>query len=298
MELQPTFVNNIHDVYGDAGKLWLAQLPTHIDTLSKYWNFRFIDQVPRLTYSFVSLVQINDSDEIVILKIAPDAERILAEAHWLQSFKKGVPNIYAVDKEKNAFLLEYLQPGQSLKSLVKIGQDETATRIICQAILALQSEQQNNFHFKHLSELGKDLVHLKGHLDHHSLSKVQSLFTSLTADRSHDLLLHGDLHHDNILSHNSTWKVIDPHGYIGDPVAEVGAMLRNPTDSFPTDHPLSSIIETRLRILVEELPFDAQRIKAWAYCMTMLSAAWNIEDFGTDAKFEIEIATAIDQVKL
>jgi streptomycin 6-kinase len=120
----------------------------------------------------------------------------------------------------------------------------------------------------------------------------------LTADHSQDVLLHGDLHHDNIICQGSSWKAIDPHGYLGDPAAEVGVMIRNPMDSFPDYQSCAQIIDTRLQILKEELPFDPQRIKAWLFTLTLLSAAWNMQDFDQLAKTEIELASLIDKVKI
>jgi len=296
MNLSPTFTDTIQAVHGETGAAWLAQLPTQIEALSKRWNFRFIQPIVDLSYSFVGIVELNTA-VTAILKLIPDHTRMLTELHSLQCFSKGVPKIYAFDEENNMLLLEHIKPGDPLKTLVQVEQDETATRIICQAILTLQSEQKILYPFPHLSELIKDLAALKGHTDSYLLSKAESLFHDLTFDRSQDVLLHGDLHHDNLIKNGTSWKAIDPHGYIGDRVAEVGAMIRNPMDCFPQEHSRTKITERRLEILAEELPFDPQRIKAWAFCMTILSAAWNIQDFGHLAKNEIELASLIDQTK-
>jgi len=41
-------------------------------------------------------------------------------------------------------------------------------------------------------------------------------------------LLHGDLHHDNILlSSDGSWKAIDPQGVIGPPILECGRFIQN-----------------------------------------------------------------------
>ena len=43
------------------------------------------------------------------------------------------------------------------------------------------------------------------------------------------MLLHGDLHHDNLLwSDDRGWAAIDPHGLVGDPAYDVGPLLLNP----------------------------------------------------------------------
>lgn len=293
-----SFKRTIELAYGDMGKNWLQQLPQLLNDFSKKWDFKFLNLVDNLSYSFVGLVELNANHELAILKMTPPREHIISEIHCLHCFKKNVPKIYQFDENHHAFLMEYLKPGFSLKQTVKSGDDEAATKIIAQVILALQSDQELNFSFKHLADLIPDLSYLKGHVDNYFFSKAESLFRDLTADRTKDVLLHGDLHHDNVIRHLNQWKVIDPHGYIGDPAAEVGAMIRNPMDSFPTYRSLSTVIENRIKILAEELPFEVDKIKAWTFCMTMLSAAWNVQDFGPEAKVDIEIAKVIDQIKL
>lgn len=309
MELSKSFIDNLHTTDGEAGKNWLEQLPSHLDFLSKQWNFRFIKPVSDLSYNFVALVELNTNHEVVILKTAPTGRSILLiqEAHWLKCFHKGTPHIFEMDENKNAFLMERLVPGETLKSLVKAGQDETATRILCQTILELHSEDPAPLtstppselaSYQHISELASALAFLKGHRADNMLSKAKSLFFELSSDRKNDVLLHGDLHHDNILKSGSTWKVIDPHGYIGDPAAESSPMIFNPLDCFPQNHPLKHIIDMRLKILCEMLPFDPQRIKAWCFCRTLLSAAWDVEGFGQVLNNTIEIAQAIDKIKI
>lgn len=298
MNLNPTFISNILDLYGEEGQSWINNLPSQIRELSAKWNLRFLNVIPDLSYNFVGVVEIIPTGEIAILKMAPENKHITPEVQWLQCFDKGVPKIYWYDDKHYAVLMERLEPGQSCRTLVKAGDDDTATRIICHAIRELQSHQQKALEFTHLSEFVGELGVLKNHLDKKMLSKAETLFCELTTDRTHDVLLHGDLHHDNVLSSGSTWKVIDPHGYVGDPAFEVGAMMYNPHGSFPKDRPLSQIIERRLKILAEELPFDVQRLKAWAFCRTVLSVARSFEGHAILPEVDIDIASAIDQVKI
>lgn len=311
IELTPTFIKNIHATFGETGERWLAELPDHLSFLSEVWDFQIIHPVSDLSYGFVALVRLNDSHNTAILKTTPAGGNIITEARWLQSFKRGVPKVYHIDEERHAFLMEHLQPGTTLKSLVQEGRDEEATRIICQTILELHSTHSTHStstlnttltptptqnpnpnktpttslssssspSFKHFSELSEALPLLKGHMDEAIISKAMSLFRDLSADRSSDILLHGDLHHENILQSESSWKVIDPHGYIGDPAAEVGVMIRNPFNCYPNDKPLKKVLDRRLKILSEMLPFDPKRMYAWAFCCTILSAAWDVEDF-------------------
>jgi streptomycin 6-kinase len=278
MDLNPTFLFNIQKIYGPSGVDWLNSIPTHLKTLSKIYDFEFIKPMSELSYTFVGLIKLKSRDTII--KMAPPTYDLLSEVKWLRSFKTCVPEVFVWDESLNAYLMESIRPGISLKSLVRAGDDDKATHIICEVIRELQSQNPTESSFKHLSDLAKDLTILKGHLEAKFLNKAESLFHELTQDRTRDRLLHGDLHHDNILASGTEWKIIDPHGYIGEPEAEIGAMIRNPYDCFPTGRSLKDVFRRRYEILSAELLFDAQKIRAWGYCVTVLSIAWTLEGYG------------------
>jgi streptomycin 6-kinase len=291
-------MSNIRDLYSAEGEAWIKDLPSLLSQLGSKWNLRFLDVMPDLTYNFVGVLEMIPTGETAILKMAPEGKNIETEVRWLQCLDASVPKVYWHDETRHAFLMERLTPGQSLKAMVKEGDDDTATQLICQTIRELQSHQQKQAEFAHIAGLAGSLSVLKNRLDGMTVSKAESLFRDLTTDRTHDVVLHGDLHHDNILSSGSTWKVIDPHGYVGDPAFEVGSMIYNFWGCIPHDRSIAQIVERRLRILVEELPFDPQRIKAWAFCKTALSIAWTVEDHGILPEFEVDVLSAIDQVKI
>jgi streptomycin 6-kinase len=65
---------------------------------------------------------------------------------------------------------------------------------------------------------------------------AESLFRELIASSESPVLLHGDLHHFNILSaRRQPWLAIDPKGVAGEPAYEPGALLRNPNPELCTD---------------------------------------------------------------
>lgn len=263
--------------------------------LAEQWGFELMQVMPELSYSFVALVKFQNKPAII--KIAPKEQSLAKESLCLSCFQNNSPAIFHFDENINAMLMEYIYPGTPLKNVVQAGQDDQATKIICEVIRELRSQHIPKRHpFKHLSELVKDLNILIGHLDETLLNKAIRLFQELTVDRSEDILLHGDLHHDNILSADHHWKVIDPHGYIGSPAAEVGAMIRNPYDCFPSDKPLEKILERRLSILKDELPYDFERIKTWCYCISVLSVAWTYEGFKKINTNDITLIQALNQV--
>jgi streptomycin 6-kinase len=298
MHFNSAFIANVHSLYGKSGEIWLKDLPAQLNRLATKWKIQFKKVMPSLSYNFVGIVEQLESGEKAVIKISVANAQIVKEVRWLQSVTQAVPKIYCYDEDEHALLMECLEPGYALTQLVKLGNDDSATRIICQLIKDLQLHQQKHLQFKHLSELINHLDSLHGQLDKRLVSKAKSLFRELTLDKSNDVVLHGDLHHDNILASGAGWKVIDPHGYVGDPTFETGAMIYNPSSNFPTDKSIAKVIERRLNILAEELPFDAKRIHAWTFCMTMLSLAWSVEDRAILPEKGVCIANAIDKLQL
>lgn len=293
MELNTEFKTNVLDIYGDAGHVWLTRLPDIIKSLSLSWNFRFLGYIPRMTYNFLGLVEMNASADKAIIKLAPAGASLTYENRWYSCITHGAPEIFQYDEKHNAILLEYLQPGQTLKHLVQQGKDDEATKIICRVIRELHDHQNVCFSFQHISELSGGLHVLKGMFDDDMLSRAGELFRELNKFTTNDLLLHGDLHHDNIISSGSAWRAIDPHGYMGDPAAEVGVMIRNPIDCFPREQSLAKTVARRLDIMANELGYDVKHLRNWAFCMTMLSIAWSVEDHGVIPEHETEIAKVL-----
>ncbi len=76
------------------------------------------------------------------------------------------------------------------------------------------------------------------------------------------MLLHGDLHHENILAAaREPWLAIDPKGIVGELTYEVGALLRNRLDAAPD---LRRLQVRRIDQLSEALGLDRQRLLGWS----------------------------------
>lgn len=59
---------------------------------------------------------------------------------------------------------------------------------------------------------------------------------------------------------------------------------------------MKKAIARRLDIFCEELPFDAQRIRAWALGKTVLSIAWSFEGGQVAPPHELAIAEALNEL--
>jgi streptomycin 6-kinase len=107
------------------------------------------------------------------------------------------------------------------------------------------------------------------------------VYDELCASQSQPRLLHGDLHHENVLSDsNRGWLAIDPKGVVGEVAYEIGAALRNPIER-PSVLADRATLQRRIQRFERALNLDAHRILAWGFAQAVLSAIWTFEDEGT-----------------
>jgi streptomycin 6-kinase len=99
-------------------------------------------------------------------------------------------------------------------------------------------------------------------------------------DRRAEVLLHGDLHHDNLLAaERAPWLAIDPKGVLGEPVWEIAPFLYNRLRPRP-EAEWGRLIRRRAERLAELLGLDRRRVFACAAVRSALSAWWMLEEGG------------------
>ncbi|MEZ0325687.1 MAG: aminoglycoside phosphotransferase family protein [Fimbriimonas sp.] len=84
------------------------------------------------------------------------------------------------------------------------------------------------------------------------------------------VLLHGDLHHHNILKAPTGWQSIDPKGMSGDPAFEPCAYMRNPIGGIPKGEALVKLTRNRLSLFAKLLPYAPRRIWGWSFAQTVV----------------------------
>ena len=184
-------------------------------------------------------------------------------------------------------LLERLSPGNSLVSMSVNDRDEAATDILADVIQKMSARELPKAcatlqdwakGFERYNASGDDQIPRR------LVEEGQRLYIDLSASQRAPKLLHGDLHHYNVLfDARRGWLAIDPKGVIGEIEYESGAVLRNPFER-PDLFASRSTIERRLKQLTGRLNLDFERTLAWGFAQAVLSAIWTIED-----GFEVDV---------
>jgi streptomycin 6-kinase len=186
-------------------------------------------------------------------------------------------------------MVERLEPGTPLSYLVGPdgAKDDETTLIAAEVMPQLWRPLEPGHPFQTVEYLAKGLGRLRqtfnggaGPFPAHLVTAAEALYAELMPSQGPRVLLHGDLHHENILLGQHGWLAIDPQGFAGEAEYEVGALLRNPTPQVATWPDLPRRMARRLDLLSERLGFDRQRLWGWALAQAVLSLWWDYEDHG------------------
>ena len=89
--------------------------------------------------------------------------------------------------------------------------------------------------------------------------RAETLYDELMRSSTETVVLHGDLHHWNILrSEREPYLVIDPKGYFGDPGYEVGAFLANYPDASCEGCDRGEVDVRRVEIMAAGIGYSAR----------------------------------------
>ena len=279
----------------------MEKLPNLLVECERRWDLTVRPSTFTLSYNYVAPATLADGTEIV-LKVGVPNRELRTEIAALRLYAgRGCVRLLDADPDQGILLLERLHPGEML-TIVK--NDDEATRLAALAMQTLWRPLPTEHSFPSVADWAGGLAELHeefgggaGPFEKQLVDTAVSHFTDLLASSSEPVLLHGDLHHYNILSAGDGWRVIDLKGVAGEPAYEVGALLRNPFTLF--DEPdLKRITARRLDILAETLGLDRERLRQWGLAQAVLSAWWSYEDGGDPADWEptMRLATILSDL--
>ncbi|MBC8504238.1 MAG: aminoglycoside resistance protein [Anaerolineales bacterium] len=287
--LPKRFQQNIAGAFGTQGKIWLEKFPSTLNDYTQRWSLELLPHFGPLSYNFVAPVIRQDGSDAVLKLGVPNPE-LTSEilALWVYD-GHGAVRLLKADPEGGAMLLEHVNPGTPL---AEIDDDAKNTEIAAQVMLQLWESSLNlesledRQGFRTVEGWAKGIVRLREHyyggtgpFPEKLVEQAETLFAELLSSTDLIVVLHGDLHHWNILrAQRQPWLALDPKGVVGDPAFEVAAWMHNPIDVIYHWDDLDKILARRLDQFSEILGIDRQRLLGWSLAQSVLSAWWCIED--------------------
>jgi streptomycin 6-kinase len=268
-----------------TGAEWLSRLPSIVAECERRWSLRVGPPFAEPSYNYVAPAVRGDGMPAV-LKVCPANREFFTEAEALKLFDgRGAVRLLEAHLEQGALLLERLEPGTPLARLTD---DEEVTAIAVQVMRRLWRPVPAGHPFPSVADWAGGLGRLRERFGGGSgpfpamlVEEAERLFAELIGSAAELRLLHGDLHHGNILAgQRRPWLAIDPKGLVGEPAYETGALLRNPLPRLLAAPRPELILARRVDQLAEELGFDRARLQGWGVAQAVLAAWWALEDHG------------------
>jgi len=281
-------------MHGEEAIAWLERLPDILANCQRRWSLT-IGPPFALTFNYVAPAVRADGTQVV-LKVCSLTDEFPQQPEALRLVDGyGMVRLLECDPAEEIMLLERLMPGTFLRN---VEDDQVSTSIAASIMRKIWRPVPEKHPFKTVQDWGKGFDRLRqyygggtGPFPKALLEEAETLYRELSASMSQPVLLHGDLHHENILAaEREPWLAIDPKGLVGEPAYEVGAWLRNPMPQLLDMPQPGRILARRIDQLAAELGFDRARLRDWGLAQAMLSAWWSMEDSGELSIFSITCA--------
>lgn len=209
-----------------------------------------------------------------MLKIAfsPEEKRGGKLLSWWKG--QGAAKVFAYDE--NALVMERLHTSPSLKEMALDGRDDEATRIICGVAARLHAHEKTELpELTPLSAWFRDLFRSREKYGA-IVTECASLASLLVENQSDMTVLHGDLHHENILYGSSgQWLAIDPKGLWGERTFEYANILCNPDKKTALG---AGRFSRQVDVICETSGVSRIHLLQWTAAWAALSAVWFIND--------------------
>lgn len=274
--MNDTLKHHVETLWPVEGSLWLESMPSLLEELKSKWQLEFAEPYQNLSYHYVLKARHRKFGPCV-LKCGPCLEVVAREVAALKQFKgNACVELLAEDLSLGAILLSRLEPGEVLpvdelevfttsdlmRSLWVPNPDDAALfKTIAEELRSLDCQ----------TELPQTLTPF--------VEEARRIRAYLFKTSSERYLLHGDLHHWNILSDGDTYRIIDPKGVVGERGYEVAAFVLNPP-GIGTTPDYAAKVQRRLAQFSESLSFDLGRLLQWTFVKAVVASVWAFEDHG------------------
>ena len=293
-ELSPKFKEKVIRIFGQSGEDWIARIPLSLEQCMEKWKLHNLEPIANDSINLLYYTYAAEFGQVV-LKLTPPtpAYRTEIDALWRLN-PDYVCRCYDTQAESHAMLLEEIIPGHNLAVPLK---DEERIQIVGQLVQYLPKPMEPSPFFPHLDNQVVDTFKRLRNPEAKTDRKINPVepppsellalaeraeilyFEDLYQDGNSTFLLHGDLHHFNILKSNfgPPWRAIDPKGVVGIKAMESARFIRNElmgTLRAKRKEKLGWMCE-RFSQYLEASPVV---IATCAFVDTVLGAAWQWED--------------------
>lgn len=262
---------------------WIAGYPALVQRCVDRWQLKLTDQIRGgLPINVIFFGEDPDGREVVLKIGHPHPEQV-TEMIALREYRgRLAPALLDCDRDLGATLMERVRPGRTFRE-ASPGSRRSDMRLDifaqlgrpCDAVdgLPRYGEWVDRAFSRFREQFDGDHP-FRQHID-----RARALFVDIEDEA---WLLHGDLHHENLLAdEHRGWIAIDPKGVIGPRVMECGRFLHNFLDDEIERDTLTeraAIVRRRCDVLADVMRVSAEQLVVAAYIDAVLGTCWTLND--------------------
>ena len=231
------------------------------------------------------LLPVRRQGEPAMLKVAYDEEE--RRGGRLMVWWQGDGAARVLMHDEAALLLERADGPATLAAMVAEGRDDEASRILCSVAHRLHVPRGEPPPW--LEPLERWFVALAPSAAIHGgiLAEAHAMAGRLLATPREIAVLHGDIHHGNVLDGGARgWLAIDPKALLGERAFDFVNILRNP-DARTALAP--GRFDRQLALVSRSASLERRRLLEWTLAFAGLSASWHLAG-GTSPALDLDIA--------
>jgi streptomycin 6-kinase len=222
--------NESNSIIKHFGVKFYEKVLKDIEIYSKKWELEILQLIDYFSVNCIFTCYSEQHGD-AILKIGNPCIEVFTEYNALCEYNgRHFCNVFDSDINNGIILEEQIKPGIRLR-------DE---KVLDKRLLAF-SDLFNGLHiesanasiyptyFEWVSKITGYMIKRDDYKElYFYMAKAKEICASLCKVYSKKVLLHGDLHHDNILLGNDNkYRIIDPKGVIGDPIFDIPRFILN-----------------------------------------------------------------------
>ena len=228
IEISGDYKNRVIQMFGDYGKSWLDKLPDIIDKYIKEFDLKDVKLISNLTYNVLFFAKSDTYGDVVLKVELPFKELTERESMALiLSNGIGACKCYYANVDDGIILMERLFPGNTLSE-----ENDLDTRIkVCMEVAKkFNIKVGNDTNLPKYRDILNRSIDIIGKNERYDVGEflevADNLYSEIEEENDSNYLIHSDLYSDNVLMSNHGWKVIDPHGFIGDKVLDTAMFIQ------------------------------------------------------------------------
>lgn len=281
-KLPRKFTEVILGAFRREGRTWIENLPRILSEIEENWSLRIEEKpFPNLSYHYVAPCTCSDGREAVVkIGFHGEAANILNEVKMLKFMDgKCLVKLLRFDEKRFAMLLEKLSPGENLKK-VCADNDAKAVEIAIATMSKFWRKPPENHDFPMLEKWFDGLAKAERvNFAPEYTIRARKFFEELNAPADSRMLLHGDFHHENILSaEREPFLAIDPKGIVGNVGYDIGIFLINHANWLAGKTDFQNRLDNVIEKFSEAIEIETQDLRKWTFAHSVLSAWWTFEE--------------------